>query len=64
MGKTFGVSRSFVEKLFRQRRLTGSLAPGRQGGWLKPLLDPEALELVGHLVQQQPDLPYKSYVMP
>jgi transposase len=56
LAKTFGVSRSFVEKLFRQRRQTGSLAPKPQGGGHKPLLDPAALELVGQLVQQQPDL--------
>ena len=56
LAKTFGVSRCFVEKLFRQRRRTGSLAPKRQGGWRKPLLDPAALELVGQLVQAQPDL--------
>lgn len=55
LAKTFGVSRSFVEKLFRQRRRTGGFAPKRQGGWLKPLLDPSALELVSQLVQQQPD---------
>lgn len=56
LAKAFGVSRSFVEKLFRQRRQTGGLAPKPQGGGHKPLLDPGALDLVRQLVQQQPDL--------
>jgi transposase len=56
LAQIFGVSRSFVEKLFRQRRQTGSLAPRRQGGGHKPLLDPEALELVRQLVEERPDL--------
>lgn len=55
LAQTFGVSRSFVEKLFRRRRQTGSLAPKPQGGGHQPLLDPEALQFVRHLVQQQPD---------
>lgn len=56
LAQTFGVSRSFVEKLFRQRRQTGSLEPRRQGGNHKPLLGTEDLALVRHLVGQQPDL--------
>ena len=56
LAKTFGVSRAFVEKLFRQRRQTGSLAPKQRGGYRKPLLDPTASELVSQLVQKQPDL--------
>ena len=56
LAKTFGVSRPFVERLFRQRRLTGSLEPRQRGGYRRPLLDPAALELVGQLIQEQSDL--------
>ncbi len=56
LAQNFGVSRSFVEKLFRQRRRTGSLEPGPHGGGQKPLLGAEDLDLVRQLVRQQPDL--------
>ncbi len=56
LAQTFGVSRSFVEKLFRQRRQTGSLEPRPHGGGQQPLLGTEDLELVRQLVRQQPDL--------
>ncbi len=56
LAQSFGVSRTFVEKLFRQRRQTGSLVPRRPGGGHKPLLDPGALQLVRQWVEQQPDL--------
>jgi transposase len=36
----FGVSRSFVEKLLRRRRLTGEVAALPHGGGRKPLLKP------------------------
>lgn len=55
LAQTFGVSLAFVEKLFRQRRRTGSLAPRSPGG-SKPLLGPEALQLVRRLVREQPDI--------
>ncbi|MFQ6028100.1 MAG: transposase [Dehalococcoidia bacterium] len=56
LARNFGVSRSFVEKLFRQRRQRGSLEPKPHGGGQKPLLGAEDLELVRHLVRRQPDL--------
>lgn len=52
---TFGVSRSFVEKLLRRGRSTGSIAPLPHGGGGTPALDEQALNLVGQLVKQQPD---------
>ena len=55
VAQTFGVSLGFVEKLLRQRRRTGDLAPRIPRG-SKPLLDPAALQLVGQLVGEQPDI--------
>lgn len=55
VAQTFGVSLGFVEKLLRQRRRTGDLAPRTPRG-SKPLLDPAALQLVGQLVGEQPDI--------
>jgi transposase len=55
VAQTFGVSLGFVEKLLRQRRRTGDLAPRSPRGG-KPLLDPAALQLVGQLVGEQPDI--------
>ncbi len=55
VAQTFGVSVGFVEKLMRQRRRTGDLAPRTPSG-AKPLLDPAALQLVGQLVREEPDI--------
>ena len=55
VAQTFGVSLGLVEKLLRQRRRTGDLAPRSPRG-SKPLLDPAALQLVGQLVGEQPDI--------
>ena len=52
---TFGVSRSFVQKLLSRRRSTGIIAPLPHGGGGKPALDDEALDLVRQLVKDQPD---------
>ena len=52
---TFGVSRSFVQKLLRRRRTTGSITPLPHGGGGKPALDDEAIELVRQLVKEEPD---------
>ena len=56
LAQNFGVSRSFVEKILRQRRRTGSLEPRPHGGGRQPLLGAEDLELVRQQVRQQPDL--------
>ena len=55
LAKTLGVSRAFVEKLFRQRRLTGSLEAKQRSGYRRLLLDPAALELVARLIEEQSD---------
>ena len=55
IAETFGVSRSFVEKLLQRRRTTGNIAPLPHGGGVKPVLDDEALALVRQLVKEEPD---------
>ena len=55
IAETFGVSRSFVEKLLQRRRTTGDIASLPHGGGGKPLLDDEALMLVRQLVREEPD---------
>jgi transposase len=52
---TFGVSRSFVQKLLRRRSTTGSITALPHGGGGKPVLDKDALVLVRQLVKEQPD---------
>jgi transposase len=42
----FGVSRTFVKKLLRQRRETGSVAPKPHGGGHMPKLDAKKCEAV------------------
>ena len=55
VAESFGVSLSFVEKLFRRRRTTGEIAPLPHGGGIKPRLDKDAVELLRLLVKEQPD---------
>ncbi len=55
IAETFGVSRSFVEKLLHRRRTTGEIAPLPHGGGGKLVLDDEALALVRQLVREEPD---------
>lgn len=51
----FGVSTSFIRKLLRRRRTSGSIAPKPHGGGGKPSLDERDLQQVRQLVQQKPD---------
>ena len=55
IAEIFGVSRSFVEKLLHRRRTTGDIAPLPHGGGGKSVLDGEALSLVRHLIEEEPD---------
>lgn len=55
IAELFGVSRSFVEKLLRRRRLTGEVAALPHGGGRKPLCGKKERELVVRLVESQPD---------
>ena len=54
IAESFGVSRSFVEKLLQRRRTTGDITPLPQGGGGKPALDAEALTLVRQLLKDLP----------
>lgn len=51
----FGVSTSFIGKLLRRRRTSGSIAPRPHSGGGKPSLGEHDLQQVRHLVQQKPD---------
>jgi transposase len=51
----FRVSLSFIERLLRRRRETGSLRPKPHGGGRLPALDDIQLEQLRELVSEQPD---------
>ena len=51
----FGVSLSFITKLLRRRRQTGSVAARRHTGGRPGALDEQGLEKLRALVRQQPD---------
>ena len=53
----FRVSLSFVARLLRRRRQSGSLDPKPHGGGHPPALDHEGLDRLRDLVRQQPDPP-------
>src|SRR5262245_31809233 len=52
----FGVRLSFVEKLLRRHRTTGSMAPKAHAGGRKPSLDAATAALVRQSVHDQTDL--------
>ena len=51
----FGVSLAFVEKVLRQYRTTGSIAPKPHAGGQKPRLDATAQAIIRRLVSDHPD---------
>jgi transposase len=51
----FGVSLAFVEKVLRQHRTTGDIAPKPHAGGQKPRLDPAAQAVERRLVADHPD---------
>lgn len=55
IAELFGVSRSFVEKLLRRRRLTCEVVALPHGGGRRPLCHKQERELVHRLVESQPD---------
>lgn len=55
IARRFLVSVSFVTRLLRLHRSTGSLAPRPHGGGHPPALGPEDLQRLRALVRQQPD---------
>jgi transposase len=55
IARRFVVHVSFVIRLVRSYRETGSVQPGPHGGGRKPALGPEQLERLGELLRDQPD---------
>src|SRR3954470_5830875 len=55
IARRFLVSVSFITRLLRTHRSTGSLQPKPQGGGNPPVLGPEDLERLRELIRQQPD---------
>jgi len=55
IARRFLVSVSFVTRLLKQDRSTGSLEPKSHGGGHPPALGPEDLERLRELIRQQPD---------
>lgn len=56
LAELFGVSLSFVEKLLRRHRTTGSIAPKPHAGGQKPSLGAAADTLVRQLVHDNTDI--------
>lgn len=52
---TFGVSRSFVEKLLHRRRTTGDISSLPHGGGVRRACDEQAQVVVSRLVKEQSD---------
>src|SRR5438045_9780233 len=55
IARRFLVSVSFITRLLRLHRSTGSLQPKPHGGGNPPVLGPEDLERLRELIRQQPD---------
>jgi len=55
IAERFGVSTSFIRKLLRRRRETGSIAPKPHAGGGVSSLTPQDLERVRTLVEHRPD---------
>ena len=55
IARRFWVSVSFVTRLLRRYRTTGSLEPKPRGGGRRPALGPQQLERLKDRIRQQPD---------
>src|SRR5512135_447434 len=55
IARRFRVSPSFITRLLRRRRQTGSLAPKPHGGGHPPALDPHGRARLRQAVREQPD---------
>src|SRR5512146_2252087 len=55
IARRFRVSVSFITRLLRRRRQTGSLAPRPHGGGHPPALDRDGQERLRQAVRDQPD---------
>src|SRR5690349_7473678 len=56
LARRFCVSVTFITRLLRLRRQTGSLAPRPHGGGHRPVLDEAGQQRLRQLLQEQPDL--------
>ena len=61
VAEAFRVSLSFITKLRRRQRRTGSIAPKPHGGGRKPMLDPVHQKQVRELVKEQCDATLAEY---
>lgn len=55
LAQRFGVNPSFITKLMKRHRQTGSLEPKPHGGGRRPAFDQEALERLRQVVAEHPD---------
>ena len=55
VAELFGVSRSFVKKVLRQRRQTGHLDPRPRSGGHVPIINGETLDLLRKRLTEQPN---------
>ena len=55
IAERYGVSTSFIRKLLRRKKLSGSIAAKPRAGGRKPSMDENDLQKVRKLVEQQPD---------
>ncbi len=55
LARRFFVSVTFIARLLRHRRQTGSLEPQPHGGGRQPALDPAACERLRQCLQQHPE---------
>lgn len=56
LAQRFKVSLSFVRNLLRQYRINGQIEAKRRGGYQKPTIQKEHLELIKSLVEEKNDL--------
>ncbi|WP_341530981.1 IS630 transposase-related protein [Nostoc sp. UHCC 0302] len=56
----FDVSKAFIQKLLKQKKIKGHLEPGKQGGSMKSELDKYKTQLV-EMVEKYPDATLNEY---
>ncbi|MGH9879657.1 MAG: helix-turn-helix domain-containing protein, partial [Nitrososphaerales archaeon] len=55
IAEIFGVTERYIYKLLRQRRERGDVEPKGHSGGAKAKLDEEKLDVLTHIVSEQPD---------
>jgi transposase len=55
VAEQFNVGQTFVKKMLRQKRETGTVTPLAHGGGRQPLLTDKEHRLLHHRIKQQPD---------